>query len=98
LRWKDQLEKNEVPVKDVWKEPSIRSIIGLQFSALDPSEQLLFLDVALYIQYGFLMEIIPWSSFDMLCVWHEETPTVMKRKVSVTLSLMMHPHTDSVND
>ena len=97
LRWKDQLEKNEVPVKDVWKEPSIRSIIGLQFSALDPSEQLLFLDVALYTKYWLdTMDCI--TSFDMLCGWHEENPTVMKRKVSVTLSLMMHPHTDSVND
>jgi hypothetical protein len=101
LRWKDQLEKNEVPVKDVWKEPSIRSIIGLQFSALNPSEQLLFLDVALYIEYweSFMNKslIIPWSRVDMLCGLHEETRTMMERKVSETLSLMMHPHTDSVN-
>ncbi|KAG0629505.1 hypothetical protein M758_1G109300 [Ceratodon purpureus] len=49
LRWKDHLDKNKDHRKDVWDSPNgIGRIIGLQFSSLHPSEQLLFLDVALY--------------------------------------------------
>jgi hypothetical protein len=51
LGWKDLLEKNEVCVKDLLKNPSIRSTIHAQFSVLDPSAQLLFLDIALFIHY-----------------------------------------------
>jgi hypothetical protein len=96
LGWKDQLEKNEVCVKDVWKKPSIRSIIDIQFNTLDPSEQLLFLDVALYInycssawlEYDVFTTVDVLKKVDVLCGLHEETRNAMKRRVSASLSSM----------
>ncbi|KAG0561314.1 hypothetical protein KC19_9G054500 [Ceratodon purpureus] len=50
LRWTDHLENTSGdPFKEVWRCPTgIGRMIGLQFSSLHPSEQLLFLDIALY--------------------------------------------------
>jgi hypothetical protein len=104
LGWKDQLEKNEVCVKDVWKKPSIRSIIHAQFNVLDPSEQLLFLDVAIYIDFWFY-EQADYFFFrgvevcrddmmsrvvDLLCGLHGMKRMAMIGRVSASSSLMPH--------
>lgn len=86
LLWKDHLEKNKNLLKDVWKsKPSIMSIIDLQFSTLHPSEQLLFLDIALYRKHWDIWGLRMWVEW--LSGLHEEKPTVVERKVSTNLFL-----------
>jgi hypothetical protein len=83
LSWKDHLDRSKHPVKDVWRCPSIMSVIGLQFNILPPSEQLLFLDIPIYTE-----DWVEWYQLtyhlwiECLARLHEETPTVMERKVS----------------
>ncbi|KAG0614204.1 hypothetical protein M758_6G158700 [Ceratodon purpureus] len=89
LRWKDHLEKNVDPFKDVWSSPDgIERIIGLQFSSLHPSEQLLFLDIALYTRIFFDSVV----NYDLQRSWlewvselHDVTVAVMERKRSTIL-------------
>lgn len=92
------LDENGDWLKDVWNSSNgIGRIIGLQFSTLHPSEQLLFLDVALYNK-DFDDSILacfgahPHVFNDYLIVWlsklHDETIGSMNRKLSTILSLV----------
>ncbi|KAG0581319.1 hypothetical protein KC19_4G242500 [Ceratodon purpureus] len=82
LHWKDHLERNEHPLKDVWRCPSIMSVISLQFNILHPSEQLLFLDIALFTEDLVMWHQLTYQSWiEWLSRLHEETPTVMERKL-----------------
>jgi hypothetical protein len=95
LGWKDQLERNEVCIKDVWKESIIRSRIHAQFSVLRPSEQLLFLDVALFVlKWSFSWNITGvFTEVNMLCGLHDETVMAMIRRVSL-MPHILHGSTD----
>ncbi|KAG0561338.1 hypothetical protein KC19_9G056700 [Ceratodon purpureus] len=79
LGWKDHLGKNVDPFKDFWSLPEgIGRIIGLQFSSLHPSEQLLFLDIALYWN-GFLRHRSRW--LEWASELHDVTAAVIDRKL-----------------
>ena len=96
LRWEDHLERNKHLVKDVWRCPTIMRVISLQFNILHPSEQLLFLDIGLFTE-----DLVEWHqlSYHLWIEWlsrlHEETPTVLERKVSTILNLIAHLCHDS---
>lgn len=102
LRWKDHLEKNVDLFKDVWSSPDgIGRIIGLQFSILHPSEQLLFLDIALYLKFfsaeeeeGYLQRS-RW--LERVSKLHDVTAAVMERKVSTIWTESFRPKTSFVS-
>ncbi|KAG0554175.1 hypothetical protein KC19_12G069600 [Ceratodon purpureus] len=81
LRWKDQLQSSKDLFKDVWSCPNgIGRMIGLQFSSLHPSEQLLFLDVALYsMQFFTNVDRSRW--IDWVSELHDVTAAVVERRL-----------------
>ncbi|KAG0561331.1 hypothetical protein KC19_9G056000 [Ceratodon purpureus] len=95
LRWKDHLETSRDPFKDFWSSPDgIGKIIGLQFSSLHPSEQLLFLDIALYSKFFFRSRWLEWVS-----ELHDVTVAVMERRLQdLTRSGMIKYDDDAHHD
>jgi len=87
LVWKDHLEKEMDLKKDVLKSSKdLFGILGLQFSTFDFGKKLVFLDLALYtgdwwytLWYHDKVEEIDW-----LCRLHDESPTIIGRKVSIS--------------
>ncbi|KAG0605382.1 hypothetical protein M758_9G054400 [Ceratodon purpureus] len=97
LRWKDQLRPSRDPFKDVWSFPDgIGRIIGLQFSSLHPSEQLLFLDIVLYSRDFFVFLVnfnidYRYRWLDWVSELHDVSAAVMERKLQdLTRSGMIH--------
>lgn len=87
LPWKEYLEENNEVLKHVWKSSNIFTILGLQFGTFEPSEQLLFLDIALYgegWQYATFFELYFNDMVDWLSEMHDETRAVVEIKVSTT--------------
>ncbi|KAG0623404.1 hypothetical protein M758_3G172500 [Ceratodon purpureus] len=86
VRWKDHLETSRDPFKDVWSSANgIGRIIGLQFSSLHPREQLLFLDVALYMR-GFIHLLEDKNLYgsrwlELVSELHDDAVSVMERQL-----------------
>ncbi|KAG0605393.1 hypothetical protein M758_9G055500 [Ceratodon purpureus] len=90
LRWKDHLKTRKDLIKDVLSHPNvIERMIGLQFSILYPSDQLLFLDIALYSRSFGLSERLKGSSkrrirsrwLEWVSELHGVTAAVMERRL-----------------
>ncbi|KAG0561333.1 hypothetical protein KC19_9G056200 [Ceratodon purpureus] len=93
LRRKDHLETSGNLFKDVWSCPNgIGRMIGLQFSSLHPSEQLLFLDIELYLNgYPRLIQ----GDFSQWVQWVSElhdvdVPVLIRHLQDLTRSGMIH--------
>jgi len=84
LVWMDHLEKEMDLVKDILRSSEdLFGILGLQFSTFDFSEKLLFLDLALYSGYFLNVWNYHGGSIGWLCRLHDESPTIIERKVSI---------------
>ncbi|KAG0606089.1 hypothetical protein M758_9G112900 [Ceratodon purpureus] len=82
LRWKDHLETSGDPLKDVWSsQNSIGRKLGLQFRSLHPREQLLFLDIALYMSSSFWSDPSGSRWLEWISELHDVDVPVMARKL-----------------
>ena len=88
MHWKDSLEENDDLMRDVLQSPSIMGIIHLQFNTLSSDEQLLFLDLAFYLNDNglvgsFLVGYYMNEWVERLAIMHGERASIVKRQVSL---------------